>query len=229
MNDERPLMNDDCSVHQSSFSVPHSLLMRSRLTPLVKLFYNPHQAMIELSAGAPYLVGAALALIATFGYYELLSGRLAKIIAAFTGDRSMLLFGKLILLIFNIAKGTISHATPILFIVVVFVPACLLVTSIIHQRASVSVLVQQAYSALVRCAFHSWAAAHFVMMIPAALIYQPGGPNAAALEAALRLVPLPYFVFLIVIAARAVLRISWGAAIGVTALGSLSLLALPLL
>src|ERR1044071_3859475 len=170
MNDERSLMNDDCSVHHSSFSVHHSLLMRSRLTPLVKLFYNPHQAMIELSAGSPYLIGAALALIATFGYYELLSGRLAKIIAAFTGDRSMLLFARLILLIFSIGKGMIAHATPILFIVVVFVPACLLVTSIIHQRASFSVLLQQEYAAFVSCALYGWAAAHFVMMIPAALI-----------------------------------------------------------
>jgi tetratricopeptide (TPR) repeat protein len=42
-------------------------------------------------------------------------------------------------------------------------------------------------------------------------------------------VPIPYFVFLIVLGAQAVLRVGYGGATGVVALGSLSLLALPLL
>jgi tetratricopeptide (TPR) repeat protein len=42
-------------------------------------------------------------------------------------------------------------------------------------------------------------------------------------------VPLPYFIFLIVLAAHAVLRVGYGGAAGVVALGSLSLVALPLL
>jgi tetratricopeptide (TPR) repeat protein len=60
------------------------------------------------------------------------------------------------------------------------------------------------------------------------LLFRPGGPNATALEA-LKLVPLPYFIFLIVLAAHAVLRVGYGGAAGVVALGSLSLFAIPLL
>ncbi len=203
--------------------------MRSRLTPLIKLFYNPRQAMIEISAESPYFAGAALALLGTFAYYELLSGRLSKIVAAFSNDRSMGLFASFVLLTYQVVRGMISQASPILFLVVVFVPACLLATSLTHRRASFSVLLQHEYGALVSCALYGWAAAHFIMVIPAALIHRPVGPNAAALEAALRLVPLPYFIFLIVVAAHAVLRIGYGGAMGVVALGSLSLLALPLL
>ena len=44
--------------------------MRSRLKPLIKLFYNPLQAMTEISAEAPYVTGAVLALLATFAYYN---------------------------------------------------------------------------------------------------------------------------------------------------------------
>jgi tetratricopeptide (TPR) repeat protein len=46
---------------------------------------------------------------------------------------------------------------------------------------------------------------------------------------ALRLVPLPYFAFLVVIGLRAALQLSYGRAVGAVALSSLSLLALPLL
>jgi tetratricopeptide (TPR) repeat protein len=184
--------------------------MRSRLTPLLKLFYNPHQAMTEISARAPYGTGAALALFATFAYYELLGGSRQLIIAGFT-------------------RRVIQDASPVLFLAVVFVPACLLATSVIHRRASFSVLLRQEYAPLASCALYGWAAAHLVMLIPATLTFQSGGPNATALESALRLVPLPYFVFLILIGVHAVLRVSYGGSAGVVALASLSLVALPLL
>lgn len=203
--------------------------MRARLTPLIKLFYNPLQAMIEISAGAPYVVGAALALLATFAYYEMLSGRLAKIIGAFSRERSMGLAAPFFLMVYRIAAGMISNVSPVLFLIVVFVPACLLATSLIHRRASVSVLLRQEYAPLVSCVLYGWAAAHFMMLIPAAFLFQPAGPGATPLEAALRLAPLPYFIFLIVLAAHAVLRVGYGGAIGVVALGSLSLFALSLL
>ena len=185
--------------------------------------------MVEISAGSPYVVGAVLATLATFAYYELLSGRLAAIIARFGRERSMGLAAPFILFAFRVAQGMVEHVKPVLFLAVVFVPACLFAASIIHRRASFSVLLRQEYAPLASCALYGWAAAHFIMLIPAIWLYDPRGPDAEALEAALRLVPLPYFVFLAVLGVRAVLRIGYGGALGIVALGSLSLLALPLL
>jgi len=203
--------------------------MRSRLTLLIKLFYNPLQAMIEISAGAPYVVGAALALLATFAYYELLSGRLLGIIVAFSRERSMGMVARFILIVYHAVGGIIGHASPVLFLIVVFVPACLLATSVIHRRASFSVLLRQEYAPLTSCALYGWAAAHLMMLIPAVFLFQPGETDPTVVQGALKLVPLPYFIFLIVLAAHAVLRVGYGGATGVVALGALSLLALPLL
>ena len=203
--------------------------MRSRLTPLLKLFYNPLQAMIEISAGGPYVFGAALALLATFAYYELLSGGLVRTTAELGPQRSPGLVAPLILVFYRVVRGMIGYASPVLFLIVVFVPACLFATSLIHRRASFSVLLRQEYAPLASCALYSWAAAHFMMLIPAMLLFRPSGPSPTALEVALRLVPIPYFIFLLVLAAHAVLRVGYGSATGVVALGSLSLFALPLL
>lgn len=203
--------------------------MRSRLTPLLKLFYNPNQGMTEISARAPYVAGAALALVATFAYYSLLSGKLQLMMAEFSRARSMGLLAPILFLTFQIIADMIRNASPVLFLAVVFVPACLLAASIIHRRASFSVLLRQEYAPLASCALYAWAAAHLVMLIPATLTFQPGGPTAGALETALRLVPLPYFVFLMLIGVHAVLRVSYGGSAGVVALASLSLIALPLL
>lgn len=203
--------------------------MRSRLTPLFKLFYNPLQAMTEISARAPYVAGAVTALLSTFAYYELLSGKLQLIIAGFGRGRSMGLLAPIMIITYQLVAGVIRDSSPVLFLAVVFVPACLLATSLIHRRASFSVLLRQEYAPLASCALYGWAAAHLVMLIPAILTFQSGGPNARALESALRLVPLPYFIFLIVIGVRAVLRVSYGGSAGVVALASLSFLALPLL
>lgn len=203
--------------------------MRSRLTPLFKLFYNPLQAMTEISARAPYVAGAALALFATFSYYELLSGKLRWMIVGFMHERSMGMLAPIMILTYQIVAGVIRDSSPVLFLAVVFVPACLLATSVIHRRASFSVLLRQEYAPLASCALYGWAAAHLVMLIPATFTFQSGGPSASALESALRLVPLPYFIFLVLIGVHAVLRVSYGGSAGVVALASLSLLALPLL
>ena len=203
--------------------------MRSRLTPLIKLFYNPAQAMIEISAGAPYVFGAAIAMFATFAYYEVLSGRLLAIFTEVSRGRSMGMTARFLMIVYQIVLGMIGQASPILFLTVVFVPACLLATSLIHRRASFSVLLRQEYASLVSCALYGWAAAHLMMLIPALFLFQRGETDSIVVEAALRLVPLPYFIFLIVLAAHAVLRVGYGGAAGVVALGSLSLFALPLL
>ena len=110
-----------------------------------------------------------------------------------------------------------------------FVPACVLAARLIERRASFSVMLRQEYAALATCALYSWAVAHLLMFVLALVMFKPGGPGAEALEAAMRVVPLPYFVLLAAIALRVVLRLSFGRAVGVMALGSCSLLALPLI
>jgi tetratricopeptide (TPR) repeat protein len=185
--------------------------------------------MIEISAGASYVFGAAVALLATYAYHELLSGRLIGTFAALNRGRSMGMAGRFILIVYHVVLEMVGQASPILFLIAVFVPACLLATSLIHRRASFSVLLRQEYAPLVSCALYGWAGAHLMMLIPALFLFQPGEADPAVIEAALKLVPLPYFIFLIVLAAHAVLRIGYGGAAGVVALGSLSLFALPLL
>jgi tetratricopeptide (TPR) repeat protein len=198
--------------------------MHSRLKPLLKLFYSPLRAMSEIGAGAPYLVGAALALVATAIYRDILSHALWQ---AFNNRPSAPgLFAPLIVFIF---RSIIASASPLFFLTVVFVPACLLAASLIEKRASFTVLLRQEYAPLVSCALYSWAAAHLMMLVPALALYQPGGPNQYALEEALRLVPLPYFVFLMTVALRAVLRLSYPRAVGAIAIASCSLVALPFL
>ncbi|MFY9610426.1 MAG: tetratricopeptide repeat protein [Blastocatellia bacterium] len=204
--------------------------MRSRLTPLGKLFYNPLQAMADLAARTPYFAGTALALVSTFLYYSVLSGRLQRILSLFGNEQNAPgLFAPFILFAYRIFLGTIASAPPVFFIIVVFVPACVLAASVIERRASFRVLLRQEYAAVATCVLYSWAVAHLLMFVLALVMFKPGGPDAEALEAAMRVVPLPYFVFLAAIALRVVLRLSFGRAIGAMALGACSLLALPLI
>jgi len=203
--------------------------MRSRLTLLLKLFYNPLQAIIEIAAEAPYVIGAFLALLATTAYYELLSGRLVGMIAGFDERRPRTPASPVIMVFYRLITGIFGNISPVLFLIVVFVPACLLATSLIHRRASFSVLLSQDYAPLVSCALYCWTAAHLMTLVPAVFLFHPGEQTPPEVEAALRLVPVPYFIFLLVLATRTVLRISYGGSVGVVALGSLSLIALPLL
>jgi tetratricopeptide (TPR) repeat protein len=204
--------------------------MRSRLTPLVKLFYNPLLAMADLAASAPYLAGTALALLSTFLYYSVLSGELTRAFWLFEpGREAPGLAAPVIIFAYRLVLGMIAGAPPVFFVIVVFVPACILAASIIERRASFTVMLRQEYAGLVSCALYAWTVSHLLMFVLALLMFQPGGPNAKALEAAMRIVPLPYFLFLIVLALRVALRLSFGRAIGVTALAACSLLALPLI
>ncbi|HET9530835.1 MAG TPA: tetratricopeptide repeat protein, partial [Blastocatellia bacterium] len=106
--------------------------------------------------------------------------------------------------------------------------------NLVHRRASFGVMFRQEYAPVASCVFYAWAAAHIMMLIPAWLIYDPGlamidRAEAAVRELALRLVPLPYFAFLVIIALRAVLQLSYARAVGAVAMASLSIFALPLL
>jgi tetratricopeptide (TPR) repeat protein len=204
--------------------------MRSRLSPLPKLFYNPLQAMADLAARAPYFAGTALALVSTFLYHSVLTGRLQKMVWSFGNEQDAPgLFAPFILLAYRVILGMLASAPPVFFIIVVFVPACVLAASLIERRGSFSMILRQEYPALASCALYSWSIAHLLMFVLALVMFKPGGPNAQALEAAMRIVPLPYFLFLFVLALRVVLRLSFGRAIGVMALGACSLLALPLI
>lgn len=180
--------------------------------------------MSEIGAGAPYIVGAALALVATTVYRDILNRSLWQAINSRPSAPG--LFAPFIVFIF---RSIIASASPLFFLIVVFVPACLFAASLIEKRASFTVLLRQEYASLVSCALYSWAAAHLMMLVPALVIYQPGGPGQQILEKALRLVPLPYFVFLMTIALRAVLHLSYPRAVGAIAIASCSLIALPLL
>jgi tetratricopeptide (TPR) repeat protein len=204
--------------------------MRSRLKPLFKLFYNPLRGMIEIGSGASYLTGAALALAATFIYREALSSEFRATLMAINSRPSspgLLLPGPSLSML--IVRGIVDSASPLFFLLVVFVPACILAASLITRRASFSVLLRQEYAPLASCTLYAWAAAHLMMLIPVLFAYRQGGSDLRVLEAALRLVPLPYFIFLVTVALRAVLQIKYGTAVGVIALGACSLLALPLI
>jgi tetratricopeptide (TPR) repeat protein len=204
--------------------------MGSKLKLLFKLFYSPLQAMTEIGAAAPYLLGAALALVATAVYRDVLSRELWQVLTAINNRPSAPgLLSPFVVLMAHAVRRILASASPLFFLLVVFVPACLLAASMIEKRASFTVLLRQEYAPLASCALYGWAAAHLIMLIPALVIYEPGGRDQQALEGALRLVPLPYFVFLITMALRAVLQLGYGRAVGAVAISAVSLLALPFL
>ncbi|HXG94436.1 MAG TPA: tetratricopeptide repeat protein [Blastocatellia bacterium] len=202
----------------------------SKLTPLIKIIYNPFEAMAELAARRPYIFGAALALISTFAYYDTLAGPCGIIRLAL---RQMQLVegvaAPFVFFIYRVATGIINSASPVFFLIVVFVPACLLAASFVDRRASFSTLLRQEYAAVVSCALYSWAVAHLLAFVVALIIYEPGRANPRAVIEAVRLAPLPYFVFLMMIGLTVSLKIGFGRAAGIVSLGALSLLAIPLL
>jgi tetratricopeptide (TPR) repeat protein len=204
--------------------------MRSRLRPLFTLLYNPAQAMTEIAAGAPYLVGTLLALLATIVYREVLGREFAATFHAFNNrPASPSLTGPLFVILGHITQQIIANATPLFFLLAVFVPASLFAASLIERRASFSVLLRQEYAPLASCTLYAWAAAHLMMIIPALAVYQPSGPNQQVVAQALRLVPIPYFIFLMIIGLHAALRLSYGRAVVSVIIAACSLVALPFL
>jgi tetratricopeptide (TPR) repeat protein len=204
--------------------------MRPRLKPLITLLYNPSRAMAEIASAAPYVFGAILALLATFLYRDILSRDLLQSFAAMNNRPARPgLALPLIFIIGRFMSRQAASASPIFFLIVIFVPACILAANLIDRRASFSVRLRQEYAPLVSCALYGWATAHLLMMVPAAIIYQPGGPNPQLTETVLQLAPLPYFLFLIIFALKATLRLSAGRAIAAVALGACSLVALVFL
>jgi tetratricopeptide (TPR) repeat protein len=195
--------------------------MRAKLIPLLKLLYQPFEAMTELRANAPFISGVLFAIISTFLYYSLLNGWLISLISSFAGNSRRGRSPALAIYFFSLVT---QSATPIIFLAIVFIPACLLVANLFERRASFSILIRQEYAPLATCVFYSWAIAHLVMFIPAALWLQLDSlPTRLALFA-----PLSFFIFLLVIALRIVLRLTYAQVFGVVATASSSLLLLPL-
>ena len=207
--------------------------MRSKLIPLIKLWYSPAQAISDLASGAPYLTGGILAFASSFIYGMALKGELPALLSTARGDLPVASSW----LVIHMASRFMSSIGPLLFLTVVFVPTCLFVANLLDRRSSFGVLLRQEYGPFVTSVLYSWAASHLMMLIVAWLtglatgwsaFVQPG-PLHRELDIALTILPLPYFLFLVAVALRVVLRLSYGRAIGGVAVAALALLALPLL
>lgn len=196
--------------------------MRSKLLPLVKLLYTPFEAMAELRASAPFIASILLATISTFLYYSLLNGWLFSLFQSFANGSRRGRPSALLIYFFSLVTQSV---TPVIFLAVVFIPACLLAANLFEQRGSFRLLFSQEYTSLSSCIFYSWAIAHFVMLIPA-IFFIPVDSSLTAV--ALRFAPLPFFIVLLFMALRVVLHISYARVIGVIAAATFSLVLLPL-
>jgi tetratricopeptide (TPR) repeat protein len=196
--------------------------MGSKLTPLLKLLYKPFEAMAELRVNAPFIAAVLLAVLSTFLYYSLLSGWLFSLFQAMSSPprrgRSPVLVGYFFSLV-------TQSVTPVVFLALIFIPACLLAANLLERRGSFRVLLNQEYTTLAACTFYSWAIAHLIMLLPSLFALQMDSVPARVV---LRFAPLPYFGFLLVIALRVVLRLSYGRLAGVLAASTFSLILLPL-
>jgi tetratricopeptide (TPR) repeat protein len=191
--------------------------MRSKFAPLIKLLYKPFEAMAELRANAPFIAAILFATTATFLYYSLLNGWLLSFLQSLVnGSRR----GRSALFIYFFSLVTQS-VTPVVFLAVIFIPACLLAANLFEQRSSFRLLLSQEYAPLATCIFYSWTITHLVMLIPAIFFMQ-------MTSVALRFAPVPFFIFLLVLALRVVLRLSYARVLGVIFAATFSLVLLPL-
>ena len=198
--------------------------MLSRLSPLVKLLYNPIQAMGDLRARAPYAAGALLALIASLIYYNAFSKDLWAVIAAMQDDSIQPGHG---FAAFNLFELIVQGIAPIAFLAVIFTPALLFAISLVDRRSSFGVLLRQEYATLVACVFYSWAIAHFVLFFLSLILFVGDDLGGFGVQIAIRLVPLPYFAFLVILGVRVVMKLSTLASIGAVAVAGASLILLP--
>ncbi|MFL6214112.1 MAG: tetratricopeptide repeat protein [Blastocatellia bacterium] len=202
--------------------------MLLRLKWLLMLIYNPARGMARIAAAAPYVFGALLALLATVLYSDVLNRQsLQEYAAMVNSPRPRGVMWPVIFLTIHFVSRLAASASPLAFLTVIFVPACVFAANLIDRRASFMVRLRQDYAPTVSCALYAWAMAQLLMIVPALTIYQSGGPNPQMTEAILRqFAPLPYFLFLMIFALRAALRLGLGRAIGAVALGACSLVAM---
>src|SRR5262245_56744019 len=139
--------------------------MRSKLSPLIKLWYSPAQGMTELAGQSPYVAGAILAFAASFTYGVVLSGELSVLLSA---GRNGVGVGSPWLFV-QVTRRFMSCLSPLLFLSVVFTPACLAAANLLDRRSSFGVLLRQEYAPFVSAVLYSWAAAHLIMLVAAGL------------------------------------------------------------
>jgi tetratricopeptide (TPR) repeat protein len=196
--------------------------MRAKLLPLIKLLYRPFEAMAELRASGSFIAAILLAVISTFLYYSLLNGWLFSLLRVFADSPRRGRSSALFIYFFSLVTQSV---TPIVFLAVIFIPACLLAANLFERRGSFRVLLSQEYAPLAACLFYNWAVAHLMMLLPAILMLQL---DSLPTRVALRFAPLPFFGFLLVIALRIVLQLSYGRVVGDIAAATFSLILLPL-
>jgi hypothetical protein len=197
--------------------------MVSNLSLLLKLYYNPQQALTALRSRSPYLIGAALAIVTSWLYYS-------------SFDQGLTLYSRTrnpLALIASLYGGMRLPISAVVFLAVIFTPACLLVASWFDTKSSFGMLLRQEYLGFVTCILYGWAASHLIMLAPAWGLFGPALRDAAPLGGvspiALILAPLPYFLFQVVLAIRWTQRLGYLKSIAVTCLASLSLIALPVI
>jgi tetratricopeptide (TPR) repeat protein len=196
--------------------------MRSRLLLLAGLLYNPLKSMAGLRARAPYISGVLFALASEFAYeYSFGSGVLSAFRRAAPGRSSPLI-------LMTVVTRLVSISAPVVFLGVIFVPACILAANLIDRRLSFTTRLSDDYKPLASCIFYSWAAGHLVLLAPIWWLFRGESVVSAPLKLTIRLSVLPLFVFFVVLAMHVVLQLSYGRAIGAMALAGLSLIALPL-
>lgn len=199
--------------------------MRAKLTPFIKLLYNPFAAMAELQATAPYLVGALLALSSTFIYFGILNGWFGALLYSLTHNSPR----SNSYVLFNFFRLISESVTPIIFLAAIFIPAALLATNLVDRRASFGVLLSQEYAPFATCALYSWGVSHFVLLLPAIVVLQINPAPAPLFLLGLRFAPRLLFVLLFIIALRVVLRLRYTQVFGALFLAFASLLLLPLI
>jgi len=194
--------------------------MLFKLSLLLKLYYNPQEALTGLRSRTPYLVGASLAILSALIYYN-------RSLVRYTA------FGDpyhTINAVIGEAKLAVSS---VVFLSVIFVPACILVGSWMDSRARFTELLRQEYLGFLSCVLYGWAASNLIMLIPVWLLFTPTTQPVSAAErlnvAALIVAPIPYFLFQVVLAIRSILRLSYPRSLAVVVISSLSLVAMPLI
>jgi len=193
--------------------------MASKIWLLARIFYNPLGALTEIKARAPYLVGALLATVSTFVYFGIFNGSFDAIASLFTHPGSPVV---LVAVVHRI-EGALA---PVLFLAGLFVPASLLAASLVGRKSSFTYLFRLEYAGLTSCVLYAWAAAHLIMLIPDWLLLDPrvsNQSNSPAIQLAIWLAPIPYFLFLFTLAVKVVFKLSVSRTIAVVTLSSLSL------
>lgn len=211
------------------------------LRPLLMMFYAPARGMSEVRDRSPLGVAMLLALLSQVGYITYTQWRFINPIFMLRGPS----------VTFSLIFSSIL---PLLFIAVILVPVLALIANLFERRASFGLVIRQEYAPLAATTFYAWTAANLAALplawlarvtgLEASLIAQVREQLSVAVEqgdytqeAALQLadprvqsvtfaamILLPLFAFWLVLAVRAVFRLSvWRSIITVLSGGVLTL------